>query len=59
MDTGHFQADGVENNIVAGAAYLAAWIGKQYKAEGESATPLFINGEGGIFYWGPVEPAKQ
>ena len=58
-DTGHFQADGVENNTVADAAYLAAWIDKQYNAEGEPAIPSFINGEAAIFYWGPVEPTEQ
>ena len=48
-----------KNNGVAGAAYLTAWIDKQYKAEGELAMPSFINGEAAIFYWGPVEPTEQ
>jgi len=59
MDTGHFQADRVENNIVGSAAYLTVWIDKQYNAEGELAIPSFIPGEAAIFYWGPVEPTEQ
>jgi len=45
-----------QQELATGAAYITAWIDKDYIAQGNVSIPWFIDEKPLILEWGPVEP---